>query len=1013
MPQVKFGSAGVSAREIDQSGPVAIQPSGIPAGVIGTALKGPAYVPVTVGLTSDFYAKFGLTDGKKFGPLAVTEWLKNAQSVTYLRVLGVGQGLQRSTTGITSAKQAGAVAGAGFVVGENQPDATTGFLLKNPNANLGGPPGRTYFLGAFMSASNGSSIFSDAGIVSTTSPNKANPIIRGVIMAASGVILRMSSSLAGDSSAPVSSLVATEAASKGVSLGSVVLSQGSQSLMNFTMFLNGHKGTDTRYPNVFTASLDPTAPNYFANVLNQDPLKIQDCGHYLHAFWDIHPALATVTGSGLLLSQSGAGCTGLGLESAAFLVTGSTAYNVGDTNAPNYENFQNRFSHAKSPWVISQKFGGSPQNLFRFHMLDDGAGTANKIKISIENVAQSSDTNNKYGTFDVIVRDWNDTDLNQKALEQYRGLSLNPSDDRYIGKAIGDLNTYYDFDRLEISQKIVIDGNYQNNSNYIRVEIDANIDEQATDPTALPMGFRGPAHLVTSGTLPLADVYSTELVTLGTTLKSVQLPVPYRTSITQGSGQKLLVNSNLYWGVQFEQVQSTTTPNSTNVKNASLVNYTKYFPDFMTTIQNVIEDGKIGIADSVKLGIIDTDRFNNNKFSLENIQVVTASNGLADANKWHLATYVRNGNIVADDTNKTRALKVDDLTQVNRRFVKFSFFLNGGFDGTNMFNSDMSNLTDNSVRADMNDANRGLTLGQTTKAYLKALEVIKNKTDVDIKLLAIPGLRHPIITNSAVDAVENRFDALYLMDIEEYDTLNAVITTETQIPSVTNTVTNFADRALNTSFAAAYYPDTVITDPNTKSNVVCPPSVAVLGAFSLNDAVAYPWYATAGFTRGALNSTLETKVKLSKPNMDNLYDVSINPIVAFPGNNLPGTQAQGGAVIWGQRTLQSFASALDRVNVRRLLIDIRRQCREIANTILFEPNRESTLNKFQSAVEPRLARIKAQNGVDRYLVKIDTTTTTQADIENNTIRGKVYIQPTKSIEYVSLDFIVTNQGGLQ
>ena len=137
MGQLKFGAAGVSAREIDLSGPVAQQPVGVPAGVIGTSLKGPAFVPVTVGSVSDFFAKFGATDGQKFGPLAVTEWLRNAQAVTYLRVLGVGDGKQRNS-------ETGIVNEAGFTVGEKQPDPENdGVLIPNPYANLGGAPGRT------------------------------------------------------------------------------------------------------------------------------------------------------------------------------------------------------------------------------------------------------------------------------------------------------------------------------------------------------------------------------------------------------------------------------------------------------------------------------------------------------------------------------------------------------------------------------------------------------------------------------------------------------------------------------------------------------------------------------------------------------------------------------------------------------------------------------------------------------------------------------------------------------
>jgi phage tail sheath protein FI len=371
---------------------------------------------------------------------------------------------------------------------------------------------------------------------------------------------------------------------------------------------------------------------------------------------------------------------------------------------------------------------------------------------------------------------------------------------------------------------------------------------------------------------------------------------------------------------------------------------------------------------------------------------------------------VRSGLITANDANKTRALSVNDLvTPANRRFAKFTTFMQGGFDGTNLFDRNESALNDVAAKGDMDDINRGLTNGATVKAYMKAIEVVKNKSDVDIKLLAIPGIRQSVVTDTAVAAVEERFDALYIMDIVEYDTVNSVLTGSLQSPSVTNTTTNFKDRALNTSFAAAYYPDVVMEDPNTGTNVVVPPSVAVLGAFALNDRIAHPWFAPAGFSRGALATTKEAKVRLSKDNMDTLYDANINPLVAFPGTTPPGTQAQGGVVVWGQRTLYQLASSLDRVNVRRLLIEVRRQVRDVGNTILFEPNRESTLAAFAAAVEPKLAKIRKQFGVQAYKVQIDASTTTQIDIENNTIRGKIFVVPTRSIEFVQLDFVITNR----
>lgn len=1011
MAQLKFGSAGVTAREIDLSAPVAVQPVGIPAGVIGTALQGPAFVPITVGLLSDFYAKFGLTDGKKFGPLAVTEWLRNAQAVTYLRVLGVGDGRKRNDDG--------SVNGAGFTVGENEPRATDGVLVGNPYANSGSNSvqGRTFVLGAFMSESAGSTLFSDAGLQGQGSitpffagTGSCVPIIRGILMAPSGVILRMSSSVTA-SSAPGSSLVATEQSSQGAIFGTVNLLDNGAAKQDFVLLLNGHQGTDPLYPNVITASFDMTSPNYFANVLNRDPLKYQQAGHFLYAYWDVHPSTAVVTGSGLVAITSGAGASTApksGAETAAFLTTASLARNTGSDTVPNFEAFTDRFSHARSPWVISQKFGGIATNLFRLHALDAGGGISTNFKLSIENIAPSTDPANKYGSFDLIIRDWNDNDGNLKPLEQWRGVNLDPNSDRYIAKVIGDAHVFYNFDQAEASQKLIVEGNYPNASNLVRVEVSTDVDNQTVDATALPFGVRGAQHLVTSGTMPMTSPSDPQITVSDALKRTTELPVPMRRNITQGSGQKLSVNPLLYWGARFEHVTSLTTPNASTLQDKSMLSFAKYFPDFTETQMPVVVGDNAGTPATAQDGQLDSDKFCLNLFTLENLKVVTSSTGLADSTKWDSAAYVRDGNITADDSAKTRRVKADDFIQANRRFLKYTFFMQGGFDGVNLFDKDESEINNNAVVADMNDANRGRQDGPSVRAYNKALDIMKNTTNVDIMLLAIPGIRHPIVTNTAVSAVEERFDALFLMDIEQVDNDGANVISDNQLPSVQLTADDFRDRALDSSFAAAYFPDVLLPDPNSGTNVFAPPSVVVLGALALNDKLGHPWFAPAGFTRGALQTTLEARVQLSKSNMDALYDISVNPLVAFPGNATSGTNPKGGVVVWGQKTLQVAASALDRVNVRRLLIDIRRQVREIANTIIFEPNRETTLAKFSAAVTPRLQRIQALAGLERFRVIIDSSTTTQADIENNTIRGKIFVQPTKSIEFVSLDFVVTN-----
>ena len=1027
MAQLKFGSAGVTAREIDISGPTTQQPVGVPAGIIGTSLKGPAFVPITVGNISDWYSKFGQTDGKKFGPLAVVEWLRNAQSVTYLKVLGTGDGRKRDIT------DASRVTRAGFVVGSELPDSD-GEISSNPYANSNGSSGRLYFLGCFMSESAGSTFFSEAGLQGTNAVGTYNvtaslPIVRGVLMAPSGVLLKLSSSLDANSSAPGQTAIGLEgnASVRGSSLGSVVLSNGTSPKQEFVLFLNGHKGTDDRYPRVVTASFDPLSNNYFAKTLNTDPYKIQEAGHYLYASWDVHPNLAVVTGSGLVHPTSGAVASNAYAEPSAFLLTSSVAYDNGTSTVPNYESFEDRFSHAVSPWVISQKFGGQAQNLFRLHSLDDGSGVSTLFKVSIENLNVSTDPLNKYGSFDVVLRYWSDRDQDKKNIpnEVFRGVNLDPMSDRYIGKVIGDLHAYFDFDRDEAEQRMVVEGNYENRSNYVRVEVHVDVENGFVDPAAIPMGFRGVDHLLTSGSAPLQSLGT--LLTAGlnsdvggtVSKRAVTPPVPFRRKVTQSEEWTALeqVNSRLYWGVQFEHPASLVKKNDSILPNDTLKSFAKYFPNFVTGEAKFLTGSNSGQPDTAAWGVIDSDRFCNNIFTLENLQVVTASNGLADPNKWVNAVYCRDGKVTSTDTSKfltstdaskVRGFKTDDINS-NRQFAKFTFLMQGGFNGVNIFDEDSYEINNNAVSADMNSqAGRGLQDGASVRTYLKALEVMKNTTNVDIQLLAIPGIREAIVTDAATLAVEERFDALYIMDIEQVDENNNEVKLDTQNPSVIRTVDTFVNRSVDSSFAAAYFPDVLYRDPIGR-NLQAPPSVLVLGALSLNDSVGHPWFAPAGFSRGALpEAALEPRVRLSQGDMDRLYDRSINPIVAFPGAVRSGTNPRGGVVVWGQKTLQVAASALDRVNVRRLLIDIRRQVREIAQTVLFEPNREATLARFSAAVTPRLQRIQALAGLERFKVVIDSSTTTQDDILNNTIRGKIFVQPTKTIEFVSLDFVVAN-----
>ena len=1008
MAELTFRSPGVSTREIDLSGPQPTQPQGTPAAVVGTAEKGPAFVPVTFASYRDFASKFGNTDGEKFGPIAIAQWFANRQAGTYLRVLGAGDGKTRASDG--------SVTRAGFVVGDQLPQAN-GLIGANVHANGGSLRGRSYFLGCFMSESAGSTIFSEAGLTG----NKAQSIIRGVIFSPDGVVPFLSSTLETDNAPSATAAATGVPSSEGGSDAGALIGTVNTVSQEFVLLLNGLKQTESEGKNVITASFDPQASNYFPNVLNTDPLLVESQGHFLYRHYDVYSAYAQITGSGYAGSL-GAPVIGGNLEQAAFITTGSLARDTQTAEVPNFEAFKDRFQHAVSPFVISQKFGGSPSNLFKIHCLDDGVYPNKRFKVSVENIQKSNNPDVKFGKFDVVVREFGDDDRNLRVLEAFRGLSIDPNSERYVARVIGDLNTFYDFDQRPGSQKVVVEGKFPNSSNLIRVQMNAVVDDGEIDQEALPIGFRGLNHLVTSGTTAAGNIMLTSTgsvsgvtVHVSASLFSgtpVEPPVPFRRNVAVGTGTAKRSDAQLYWGAQFEPLDSLTLPNKNNapqIQRSPIDAYTSYFANYHVGSRNPSVGGNEGTADDGGL-VLDADVFNNNLFTLERVQVATTSADVVDAKEWQGASYrrddslVTNGVLKNDGTSVTgRFLNVEkdfgDLA--SKQFFKFSFPVQGGFDGVNIFDDDKSNLLDVAIKREVADSNQGGINGPTVQSYRKAVDILEEKSDVDIQLLAIPGIRQPQVTDYAIDAVENRFDALYIMDIPVRDAENNEITGSAGLPNVTNTVTTFKGRPLDSSFAAAYFPDVVVTDPTTNTNVQVPPSVAVLGAFGLNDAVAFPWFAPAGFARGALAAS-EVAVKTNRSNLDALYDARINPITVFPG--------QGGPTIFGQKTLQAAESALDRVNVRRLLIEIRRQVRQVANTFIFEPNRETTLARFSGAVTPILNRIQQQQGVDRFRVQIDTTTTTQADVENNTVRGKIFLQPTRSVEFISLDFVVSNAG---
>ena len=319
---------------------------------------------------------------------------------------------------------------------------------------------------------------------------------------------------------------------------------------------------------------------------------------------------------------------------------------------------------------------------------------------------------------------------------------------------------------------------------------------------------------------------------------------------------------------------------------------------------------------------------------------------------------------------------------------KFMVALQGGFDGAKPNTPKLSGgdiLATNTLGF---DCSGNQTTG--TKAYRKAFAALSNTDFFDINMLVTPGILHslhPAVTGDARQLVEDRQDTFYVMDVPALT------------DSITTTINNVT--SLDSNYTATYFPWVRIIDPAKNKPIFVPPSVLVPGALSFNDSVSAPWYAPAGLNRGGLTTAINTYEKLTQADRDDLYEARINPIANFPNQ---------GICIWGQKTLQSRPSALDRVNVRRLLITVKKFIASATKFLVFEQNTNATRLRFLSIVNPYLESVRSQQGLSAFRVVMDDTNNTPDLIDQNILYGQIFLQPTRTAEFIVLDFNIQPTG---
>ena len=282
------------------------------------------------------------------------------------------------------------------------------------------------------------------------------------------------------------------------------------------------------------------------------------------------------------------------------------------------------------------------------------------------------------------------------------------------------------------------------------------------------------------------------------------------------------------------------------------------------------------------------------------------------------------------------------------------------------------------------------TQGLVGDNYTTAINLLANKDDYKYNIISTPGLTqadYTSTTNKLISNTENRGDNIVILDLELY------------AKSITNVTTTAASK--DSSYAASYWPWCMVTDPDSGQRVWVPAGTLIPGVYANNDRTAEAWFAPAGINRGGLGQVIQAERKLTQANRDQLYINKVNPLATFPGR---------GVVVFGQKTLQNQASALDRVNVRRLLIALKNYISQLSDNLVFEQNTAATRNTFLSQVNPYLESVQQRQGLYAFKVVMNDSNNGPDVIDRNELRGAIYIQPTKTAEFIYLDFNILPTG---
>jgi phage tail sheath protein FI len=351
----------------------------------------------------------------------------------------------------------------------------------------------------------------------------------------------------------------------------------------------------------------------------------------------------------------------------------------------------------------------------------------------------------------------------------------------------------------------------------------------------------------------------------------------------------------------------------------------------------------------------------------------------------------RSAYIYVENVNKPTPQYFDNNGQAKSEFTSSlpNIVVNGGSGSFSGATGDNVTATNSPVKFNEN-ITTGNIQGLIMDNYTQSINLLSNSDDYQFNVITAPGLNSQLHSNTVtrlVTLAQGRTDCIAVIDVAAYNS---------QINAVTTEATKY-----DSSYAATYWPWLQTVDAGTGQTVWAPASTYIPAVYAFTDASSDPWFAPAGLIRGALGSVVRAERKLTSGNRDTLYEANVNPIATFPGS---------GVVVFGQKTLQKRASALDRVNVRRLLIALKGYISQVSDNLVFEQNTNATRNNFLANVNPYLESVQQRQGLYAFKVVMDATNNTPDVIDRNELVGQIYLQPTKTAEFVILDFNVLPTG---